>query len=113
MATVRAGELRTRLLLQEEVRTDDGAGGSSITFRDVCHVWADVKTSNQRALMEAQKLDAKLSHLVRMRWRPGIKSDMRLIHATGSGPAVLRIDSVSDPDDRRIELHALCEELVQ
>lgn len=108
MATIRAGTLRTRLVLEEEVRTDDGQGGAALSFRPLCHVWADLRSANTRAGMEAKKLNPKLTHLVRLRYRPGITPDMRFV----LGTRAFRIDSVVDPDDTRTVLEAWCEELV-
>lgn len=106
---IRAGDLRHRLRLQIEERTDDGAGGATIRFRDHCWVWAEVRSTLTRTLQEAKKLNPKLTHTARMRYRVGVLPDMRLVY----GAQVLRIDSVTDPTGERIELVALCEELVQ
>lgn len=106
---IRAGDLRHRLRLQVAERTDDGAGGATISFRDLCWIWGEVRTTLTRTLMEAKKLNPKLTHTVRMRYRTGVGSDMRLVY----GSQVLQIDSAADPTGERIELVALCEELVQ
>ena len=106
---IRAGDLRNRLRVQIAERTDDGAGGATIRFRDYCWVWAEVRTTMTRTLMEAKKLNPRLTHTVRMRHRQGLLPDMRLIYGTRT----LQIDSIADPTGERIELVALCEELVQ
>lgn len=108
--TIRAGELRHRVRLQRADRTDDGAGGATIRFVDVCWVHARVTTTMTRTMVEAKKLNPKLTHMVQLRYREGInKPDYRFVFGT----KVLMIDGIDDPTGERIELVALCEELVQ
>lgn len=107
---IRAGDLRHRVRLQRADRTDDGMGGATIRFVDVCWLHARVSTTLTRTLMEAKKLNPRLTHTVQLRYRAGIsKPDYRLVYGT----QVLMIDSIADPTGERIELVALCEELVQ
>lgn len=107
---IRAGELRHRVRLQRGDRTDDGAGGATVRWVDVCWLHARVTTTLTRTLMEAKKLNPRLTHTVQLRYRPGIdRPDYRLVYGT----QVLMIDSIADPTGERIELVALCEELVQ
>lgn len=106
---LRAGDLRHRVRLQREARTDDGAGGATVRFVDVCWLWCEVRTTLTRTLVEGKKLNPKLTHTVRMRYREGLTPDLRLVY----GSQALRIDSIADPTGERIELMALCEELVQ
>lgn len=107
---IRAGELRHRLRLQQAERTDDGAGGATVRWVDVCWLHARVSTTLTRTLVEAKKLNPKLTHTVQLRYRAGISEPQyRFVY----GSAVLMIDSITDPTGERIELVALCEELVQ
>lgn len=107
---IRAGDLRHRVRLQRAERTDDGLGGARVRWVDVCWLHARVSTTLTRTLMEAKKLNPRLTHTVQLRYRAGIaRPDYRFVYGT----AVLMIDGIADPTGERVELVALCEELVQ
>ncbi|MBI3275019.1 MAG: phage head closure protein [Methylocystis sp.] len=58
-------------------------------------------------LVVAARQEQSLTHLVRMRWRADVTSEMRLV----VGSRKLLIHSVYDPDERRRLLMCRCEEI--
>jgi SPP1 family predicted phage head-tail adaptor len=108
---MRAGDLRTRALLQARVERDDEMGGKAVSYATLGALWCSVVTEGRdaRELYEARKLNPKLTHLVQARYRPGVTPKMRLIVAQ----RVLDIVGVVDRDGRHAEMHLLCEEVVR
>lgn len=106
---MRIGTLRVRAQLQRRNRADDGMGGSEISYTTVASVWLGVSTQLGRELVEAKKLNARISHFVTMRYRSDIEPDMRFVF----GSTVLDIKSIADPTHRRRDLTLLCEEVLQ
>lgn len=105
---MRSGSLRVRAQLQRRVTIDDGAGGGTISYTTVTGVWLGVSTTLGRELVEAKKLNARVSHFVTTRYRSDIAMDMRLVY----GDTVLDIKFVGDPTNQRQQLNLLCEEVV-
>lgn len=108
---IRAGDLRQRATLQRRVETEvpGDPGNLTTVFQTVAVIWCnDVSSTGKtgRELLEAKKLNSKLSHAIQIRYRDDIDASMRLI----VGNAVLIITSFTDPDTRRRELILLCEQ---
>jgi SPP1 family predicted phage head-tail adaptor len=106
---MRGGKLRTLAQLQRRNSTDDDMGGSTIAYAPVSNIYIDVSTEVGRELLEAKKLNARVSHFVVTRYRSDIKPNMRLVY----GSTVLNIEFAGDPTNRHRELHLICEEIVQ
>ena len=100
--------LRHRLTLQAPDETDDGAGGVSITWRDVATLWAAIRPlrGGPEGLWAAQPA-TRLRSEITIRYRPGLWPQMRFV----AGDRVWNIIAVFDPDGRRARLICLCEEL--
>jgi len=103
-----AGKLRHRVTIQQLVATDDGYGGITETWQDVATVWAAVEPLRGTERYRAQQVQAELSHKVTIRYRPGIKPDMRLKY----GDRILEIEAVIDVEERHRWLELLCSEVV-
>ena len=102
---MRAGDLRTRVEIQQPVRTGSGTGGRT-EWVTVAPAWADVRPirSTDRTA-EGHFQTVRLAR-VSIRYRPGVKSKMRVV----IGSRVLEIVSVIDVDERHRQLDLLCEE---
>lgn len=70
------------------------------------NVAAEVKTLAGRELVYAQQVAAEATHLVTVRWRPGIDRHTVVEH----GAARLNVDAAVDPDNRKVELRLYCRE---
>lgn len=108
MTELTIGNLDRRLMLQEPVRTSDGAGGATIAWQLVAEVWAAVRPAGGGESEAGEALRARASHEVWLRHRDGVRPDMRF----GYGARVLEIRSVAEVGGRRRYLRCLCEERV-
>ncbi|WP_434642754.1 phage head closure protein [Thermoanaerobacterium thermosaccharolyticum] len=104
-----AGKLRHRATIQQLVSTDDGAGGSIETWQDIVTVWAAIEPLRGNERYTAQQVQSTLSHKVTIRYREGIKPQMRLTYKG----RVFEVESVIDVEERHQWLELLCSEVVQ
>lgn len=102
------GKLRHRVTLQELVKTDDGYGGIVETWQDVATVWAAIEPLRGNERYTAQQVQSELTHKVTIRYRAGIKPQMRILY----GNRVFDIEAVIDVDERHRWLELLCSEVV-
>jgi SPP1 family predicted phage head-tail adaptor len=111
---MRAGNLRHRITLQSlGERTDDGMGGGSILPVDEATLNAAIEPLSGNELLEAEQLEAQLTHRIRTRFIPGVKPHWRVRYIDKhAGERVFDIDSVIDPEERHRELELMCTELV-
>lgn len=98
--------LTKRLTLQAVARTPDGQGGYAEAWADVATVWAQLEPLSGYERMQAQKLDAPLSHKAMIRYRPGLTTAMRAVYQG----RVLDIKEVIDVDEARRWLKLRCVE---
>lgn len=88
----RVGDMNERAQIQRLNRTPDGSGGfTNTTWVNVKEVWCKVSALSGRQLMEAQKLESTVTHVVRMRYQEELsgpnaelKHTMRLTFDAGS-----------------------------
>jgi SPP1 family predicted phage head-tail adaptor len=102
---VKAGELRTRVVIQEPVRTGSGTGGR-VEWRTLAPAWADIRPVRSTDRTQEGHFQAVRLARVTIRYREGIKSKMRV----AIGSRILEIVSVIDVDERHRQLDLLCEE---
>lgn len=103
---VSLGELRTRLILEEAIRTSDGGGGSDVTWNTVDEVWAAVRPTGGGEGFASDRLAGQLSHTILIRYRSDVKPEMRF----RDGARVYDIRAMFDPDRRRHWLRCLAQE---
>jgi SPP1 family predicted phage head-tail adaptor len=75
-----AGNLRHRLLLQDELRTADDMGGYERGWSDVAQLWAEIVPISGKERLIAGQLHAEISHRIRIRYRTGVHAGMRLLY---------------------------------
>lgn len=68
---MRAGNLRHRITIQIKTETEDGMGGMVDTYpeKDWVEVWAGITPLRGVELIEAMKLEGKITHKIEMRYR--------------------------------------------
>ncbi len=78
------GTLRKRVVLQEEQRTPDGAGGYALSWASVATVWAEITPVSGHEVVASAGIEGHATHKVRMRWRDDLSlhSGMRLLHGS-------------------------------
>jgi SPP1 family predicted phage head-tail adaptor len=102
------GDLRHQVYLQGLTRTEDeGGGGAEVWGDDAGPIWAEVRPLSGNEALRAMQAEATVTHQVTMRYRPGVTTGMRIRFGT----RYLDIRRVIDPEERRVELQLLCEEL--
>ena len=100
------GALRHRLILEAPERTDDNGGGVTQTWSEIATLWASIKPLGGLELFEKDRLTGRLTHEIRIRYRTGVRPEMRF-RQTGR---VFQILAAIDLDERRRWLRCLCEE---
>ncbi|MBN2909153.1 phage head closure protein [Polycladomyces sp. WAk] len=104
---MRINDLRHRVTLQKKNVIKDSEGLVTETWIDVATVWAAVEPLRGREYFEAAVVNAENIVRIRMRYRDGVKPDMRVIY---SG-RIFNITSVIDIDERHREMHLMCREV--
>jgi SPP1 family predicted phage head-tail adaptor len=105
---VRAGELRHRVTIQGRTITRNSYGEEKVDWMPVATVWAEVTDLSGREYFAAQQVQAEVTTRIRIRYRPGVAPEMRVV----AGARTFDILAVLDPDGRRRELHLMCRGVV-
>lgn len=71
-------ELDKRITFQSELRTPDGMGGFSISWRDMATVWAKKTTHRSDEAMQAMAVTGTAIHNFRIRYRTDVRSSWRV-----------------------------------
>src|SRR5690348_10364992 len=102
---MRAGNLRERVRIERPIETQNAIGEPTTVWELVADVSAEVlPLSGSESYFAAQR-NAKVSHLVRMRYVPGITAKMRAVYKT----RLFNIVSTLDVEERSRELNLHCE----
>jgi len=102
------GLLRSRLTLEAPVESADGAGGVVRSFEAVATLWAEVTPVSAARAVEAERLGARVTHLISIRFADDITTKHRLRDAA----RVFRMVSLRDRDGRKRFLTIEAEETV-
>jgi len=105
---IRAGELRHRVTIQQKSVTRNTLGEEVVTWQDVATVWADVQPLSGKEYFDAQQVNAEVTVRIRIRYRTGVKPEMRVVF----GSRVFDIQAVINVDGRNQELQLMCKEAV-
>ncbi len=104
---MRTGSLRHRVILQEEVRSSDTAGGYVRSWQDVATLWAEmVSFGTGKETAFAGQLQSVTSQRVRLRYRDGVTAGMRLLF----GEWAFNIRGVVNVGERNETLELVVEE---
>lgn len=102
---INAGDLDQRVTLQAPPAGRDGFGHRAGAWSDVATVWAAVWPIKGREWLAAGTMQSEATLRVRIRWRPAVTSDMRIVWR-GQPYAI-----VGDPIDiggARVVLELMC-----
>ena len=105
---MRPGKLSHRVVLEEPARVSDGGGGASITWSPVASLWAAIEPLGGREQARHESLEARLSHRITLRYRAGIRPDMRL----RLDARIFTIQAVMNEQEKNRWLVCLCEEVL-
>ena|ERR1051326_9182010 len=99
-------DLRYRVDLLSQSAEDDYGEPSYVTFAS--QIWANIEDLSGLELIRAQKVAAKVTHRVTVRYRPGLLANMRIVFEGRT----FNVEVVLDQNVRRtIWLTLLCYEM--
>src|SRR5258707_2584151 len=97
------GELKSRLVLENAVETDDGPGGVTIAYATVATLWAAVAPAAMRGDVVADATAATVTHRIVIRAR----DDVTTRHRFRDGDRIYRIVALrGEGDGRFLEIQA-------
>lgn len=101
--------LRHRIVIEAAVPDPDSGGGSSDVWANaqvIARAWAGIEPLRGREVLTAMKLEARITHRVTLRYRPGVTAAMRVCFRERH----FNIRAVINPEERNEMLELLCEE---
>lgn len=108
MITMKIGQLRHRIVLQEYTSTQDSFGAEVQSWVDIATVWASIEPLSGREYFAAQQINAEVSTKITIRYRAGIKPTMRIIFKS----RIYEILSVINTREQKRELTLMCKEVL-
>lgn len=105
---MRAGTLRHKITFQSATDVTDNLGGYTRTWSDTYDCFAAVWPLKGTEALEAMKLEHKVTHKIRVRYRDNITADMRIKF----GSRYFDIVGIINPDERDIMLDIMATESV-
>lgn len=101
---IRAGRYRHRITIQQTTQTRDSYGGVADTWSTYVAAWASIEPLQigSREWFDAQKVNAEVSHLVKMRYRSGVIPKMRI--AWDSRTFDVRVVLNAEERDRELQM---------
>lgn len=102
------GLLRHRLALEAPVEIADGAGGVARSYSAVATLWAEVTPVSAALALEAERLGARITHRIGVRF----SDDITTKHRFRDGDRIFRIVSLRDRDGRKRFLTIEAEEII-
>jgi SPP1 family predicted phage head-tail adaptor len=104
MLSLPAGRLRHRIEIQNYEMTQNDWGEVIYTWSPWATVWASIEPLQGREFFAAQALQSQTTVRIRMRYRPGVTSVMRVLW----DGQIYDIESVIEPQSRRHALQLMC-----
>ncbi len=101
--------MRARLILEQPTGASDNSGGIDLVWTLVAALWGNIRPVGGGEQLKFDREHATCDHLIRIRFRSDINTNMRFRFAT----RIFEIRRIADPDGRRQWLEALCEERPQ
>jgi SPP1 family predicted phage head-tail adaptor len=101
------GAMRQRVTIEAPVDAPDEAGGFTRTYLAIAQAWASIEPIGAREQFAQQRLEQSTTHVVTIRWRAELRSQMRFDFKGRK----LVIRTVEDNGERRRHLTCLCEEI--
>lgn len=98
-----AGDYAQRVRIERPVKTRNSLGEQIVTWEEFATVWAAVEPLSGRELTSLRAELADVTARIRIRYRPGVLTEMRIVHGT----AVYNIASAIDVKSRRHEIEIL------
>ena len=97
---MRAGTLRHPVIIQAATDGRTATGSPSRTWNTWAEAFVSVRPLSGQELQDAQALEERITHEVRMRWIEGVTAKMRIV----LDERTLEIVTAPSKDERRREL---------
>ena len=107
---MRAGLLRHVIDIQDATETNDGMGGVTVVWAAIdngTNLRASIWPLSASERISNDKIELSITHRIRVRYRSGIKADMKVVF----GSREFNIKSIINSEMRNIMLEMLCEEI--
>ena len=108
---MQAGKLGTRIQLQSATTGRDAIGGVTKSWTTYATVWADLKPMQGDERKVADRMQARTTHEIVIRWRNDVKKNHRVM-LSESG-RIFEIDRAYDPNSRKFAFVLECVEVEQ
>lgn len=102
------GNYRHKITIQERLTGQDSYGAPMESWTDLATAWASIEPLSGRELYAAQELNSEINVRIKMRYRPGVLSSMRILYGT----RIFDILAVVDIEERHRVLELLCKEMM-
>jgi SPP1 family predicted phage head-tail adaptor len=106
---INAGKYRVPVKIQQRTSEKDSYGSTTDNWTDFIKVRAGIFPLGGSEFFKANEINSQITHRVHIRYVPGITPDMRIV-LNGRN---LMITSISNYQERNIELQMYCKELVK
>ena len=101
-----AGRLRHVVRIRERHEAADGFGGVTVTLTTLFTTHAEIRPLRGAELERARQIQADVTHMVTLRYRPGITAKMDVLYQGRT----LNIVAALNEDERGRWLDCLCKE---
>jgi SPP1 family predicted phage head-tail adaptor len=105
---ISAGNLTERIILQKPTFGRGGDGSETVTYADEATVWAELMKCTGREFYAAQKINAEVTEVFRIRYRTGMDTRWRI----GYGTRTLELTFIDESGKRDGEMILHCKEVV-
>jgi SPP1 family predicted phage head-tail adaptor len=105
---MKAGQLRHRVTLQSPTESQTGYGEPTLTWSTVSDIFASVEPLSGRERWNAQQFQSEATHQVRMRYRSGVTSKMRIVWGSRTFHFM---EPPRNTEERNVELIVLAKEM--
>jgi SPP1 family predicted phage head-tail adaptor len=115
MSPVSPGELRWRVSIEQNNRTQAANGQLTESWSSVIECWARIRTPTGRELLNAQQRKATLSHVITIRYQPSATSGVPAVDPkmrVNYKGRIFQISAVQNIDERNRQLDLHCTEVV-
>lgn len=112
---MKAGQLRHWVQVESKSVSVDANGDRTETWSTFIECWASIATGNGREFFLAKQTIADLTHVLTMRFLPGITADMRVRFddpKISNASRYFNIRALLNPDERSEMLELQCSEVV-
>ena len=107
--SIRAGELDTRITIEQRSTTQDAAGEPAVEWDEFAERWASIERTPGSEVWASAQRGGRVPTVFRLRYLAGVLPEMRVV-AQGR---VFDIKSVVRPRGRASEMLLVTEELVE